>query len=201
MGPRELKMSKNLISAKENSSEVHRKINAEIEKGRVGGLYETTPFPNMRCSPIGLVPKKAQGEFRLIHHLSWPEGNSVNYHIDPEKASVKYSSFDDAIRIVQQAGHNCELAKCDVKSAFRLLPIHPDDYELVGFTFQNKYYFDKAMPFGCSVSCATWEKFSSFIEWAVQTGAQRGLSIHYLDDYLFVGLRGQETAKASHTKK
>ena len=101
-------MSKNLISAKENSSEVHRKINAEIEKGRVGGPYKTPPFPNMRCSPIGLVPKKAQGEFRLIHHLSWPEGNSVNYHIDPEKASVKYSSFDDAIRIVQQAGHNCD---------------------------------------------------------------------------------------------
>ena len=97
---------------------------------------------------------------------------------------------------MQQAGHNCELAKCDVKSAFRLLPIHPDDYELVGFTFQNKYYFDKAMPFGCSVSCATWEKFSTFIEWAVQTGAQRGLSIHYLDDYLFVGTQGSGDCKA-----
>jgi len=37
MGPRELKMSKILILAKENSSEVHSKINAEIKKGRVGG--------------------------------------------------------------------------------------------------------------------------------------------------------------------
>jgi hypothetical protein len=72
MGPREFKMSKNLISAKENSSEVHSKINAEIKKGRVGGPYETPPFSNRRCSPIGLVPKKAPGKFRLIHHLSWP---------------------------------------------------------------------------------------------------------------------------------
>ena len=63
-----------------------RKIGAEIEKGRVGGPFETPPFNNMRCSPIGLVPKKAPGEFRLIHHLSWPEGNSVNCHFDPEKA-------------------------------------------------------------------------------------------------------------------
>ena len=39
------------------------------------------------------------------------------------------------------------------------------------------------MPFGCSVSCATWEKFSTFIEWFVQ----KGLSLHYLDDYLFIG--------------
>ena len=152
-GPRELKLSKNLVSAKDNTDEVLRKIEAEIEKGRVGGPFDTPPFHNMRCSPIGLVPKKAPGEFRLIHHLSWPEGNSVNFHIDPEKASVKYTSFDEAVRIVQKAGQNCELAKCDIKSAFRLLPIHPDDYELVGFTFMSKFYFDKAMPFGCSVVC------------------------------------------------
>ena len=76
-------MSKNFISAKENIKEVHSKINAEIIKGRVGGPYVVPPFTNIRCSPIGLVPKKAPGEFRLIHHLSWPEGNSVNDHIDP----------------------------------------------------------------------------------------------------------------------
>jgi hypothetical protein len=115
---------------------------------------------NLRCSPIGLVPKKAPGEFRLIHHLSWPESKSVNDFIDPSMSSVKYSLFDDAIELVQQAGHECELAKCDIKSAFRLLPVHPDDYELLGFSFKNKYYFDKAMPMGCSVSCSTWVKFS-----------------------------------------
>ena len=195
-GPRELKLSKNLISAKENSEEVLSKIKGEIEKGRVGGPFEVTPFTNMRCSPIGLVPKKAPGEFRLIHHLSWPEGNSVNFHIDPEKASVKYTSFDDAIRVVQQSGQHCELAKCDIKSAFRLLPVHPSDYELLGFSFQDKYYFDKAMPFGCSVSCATWEKFSTFIEWVLTMKANRGMSIHYLDDYLFAGSQGSGDCKA-----
>ena len=82
------------------------------------------------------------------------------------------------------------MAKCDIKSAFRLLPIYPEDYCLVGFTFQSKYYYDKAMPFGCSVSCATWEKFSTFIEWFVQKEAKIGLSLHYLDDYLFVGALG-----------
>ena len=105
-----MKLSKNLVSANENSEEVLRKIRAEVEKGRVGGPFEAPPFANMRCSRIGLVPKKAPGEFRLIHHLSWPEGNSVNCHIDPGKASVKYTSFDDAIRVVQQSGQYCELA-------------------------------------------------------------------------------------------
>ena len=97
MGPRVQQKSKNLISVAENKAEVYSKINGEIIKGRVEGPFEIPPFTNLRCSPIGLVPKKAPGEFRLIHHLSWPEGNSVNDHIDPNKSSVKYSSFDDAI--------------------------------------------------------------------------------------------------------
>ena len=80
-----------------------RKIEGEVEKGRVAGPFDNIPFPNLRCSPIGLVPKKNPGEFRLIHHLSWPEGNSVNHHIDPTMASVKYASFDDAIKLIQSA--------------------------------------------------------------------------------------------------
>jgi hypothetical protein len=192
-GPRVLKKSNNLISAKENIEEVHSKINAEIIKGRVGGPYVAPPFENMRCSPIGLMPKKAPGEFRLIHHLSWPEGKSVNDHIDPDKASVKYASFDYAIIIVQKAGKNCELAKCDVKSAFRLLPIHHEDYDLVEFAFHQKYYFDKAMQFGCSVSCATWEKFSTFIERVVQTEGAFQYTIWMITCLL--GLKGQETAR------
>ena len=101
MGPRVLKKSKNRISVAQHMSEVYSKINGEIKKGRVGGPFDVPPFDNLRCSPIGLVPKKVPGEFRLIHHLSWPEGDSVNYHIDPHKASVKYSSVDDAIKLVQ----------------------------------------------------------------------------------------------------
>ena len=68
MGPREFKKSNNLISAKENIDKVHSKINAQIINGRVVGPYGAPPFKNMRCSPIGLVPKKAPGEFRRCNN-------------------------------------------------------------------------------------------------------------------------------------
>ena len=80
LGPRVLQKSKNLVSVAENVEEVERKIMGEVNTGRVEGPFENVPFSNLRCSPIGLVPKKVPWEFRLIHHLSWPEGNSV-YHI------------------------------------------------------------------------------------------------------------------------
>ena len=86
----------------------------------------------MRCIPLGLVPKKAPGEFRLIHHLSWPEGELVNDFINPEMCSVKYSCFDDAIQLILKVGQGGKLAKCDVKSAFRFLLIHHLDFKLIG---------------------------------------------------------------------
>ena len=35
-------------------------------------------YPILQCSPLGLVPKKQPGEYRLIHHLSYPNGASIN---------------------------------------------------------------------------------------------------------------------------
>ncbi|MCU7801309.1 MAG: hypothetical protein KZQ70_14550, partial [gamma proteobacterium symbiont of Lucinoma myriamae] len=35
------------------------------------------------------------------------------------------------------------------------------------------YYFDKCLPFGCSVSCKTWEIFATFLEFLVRKNAGR----------------------------
>jgi hypothetical protein len=59
--------------------------------------------------------------------LSYPPANSVNDFIDEHSTSVKYSSFDNAISMVQRLGKNAELGKKDLKSAFRLLPVYPGD--------------------------------------------------------------------------
>ena len=85
----------------------------------------------------------------------------------------------------QRGGSLFELVKADFKLAFRLLPVHPADFELLGFQFG--FYMDKAMPMGCSVSCAAFECFSSFLEWALKCRVRLSHVIHYLDDFLFCG--------------
>lgn len=49
---------------------------------------------------------------------------------------------------------------------------------------------NRALLMGRSVSCAAFECFSMFLEWAVQyrTGLPR--VVHYLDDFLFAGPAG-----------
>ena len=176
-----------LTSASTHPSIVKEKLAKEISLGRIAGPFRNRPFVNLQCSPIGLVPKREPNTFRLIHHLSFPIGNSINDFIDRDRCVVHYTSFDKAVELVMTVGTSAWLAKADIKSAFRLLPVSPFDYELLGFSFENMFYFDKCMPMGCSISCSLFEKFSSFLEYQVKQAAQTPFITHYLDDFLFVG--------------
>ena len=79
------------------------------------------------------------------------------------------------------------------KSAFRLLPVHPNDFDLLGFSINGDLYYDKCMPMGCSISCVTFERFSTFLRGELLAH----VTLHYLDDFLFVGrLDSLECARA-----
>lgn len=183
-GERKARFSKNLKSAAQYSSVVQQKIDKEIRAGRVAGPFIEVPLKYLQVSPIGIVPKKSPGEYRLIHHLSYPSGNSVNDYIDPKTCSVNFLNFDEAIYMVQDLGKNCFLFKMDIKSAFRLLPIHPCDFELLGFYFNEKYYFDKCAAFGCSISPKLFETFSTFLDYVIKARLTNRKLLHYLDDFL-----------------
>ena len=60
---------------------------------------------------------------KMGHHLSYPQGQSVNDGIPIEASSVHYASIGDAIDALRHLGQYCFLAKTDIKNAFRLLPI------------------------------------------------------------------------------
>ena len=163
------------------------KILKEINLGRVAGPFSEPPFPTFRVSPISVIPKKSSSEFRLIHNLSFPINHSVNDFIDKQYCSVKYSSIDDAVNMIHRLKKNTLLAKCDVKSAFRLLRLSPGDFDLMGFKFENQYFFDKCLPMGASISSALFESFSTALHWVVQQQSKNDNILHYLDDFLFGG--------------
>ena len=169
----------------ENPWEVTDKLNKEVLLGRIIGPLGVRPFDNLRISPLGLVPKKAPGEFRLIHHLPFPEGSSVNDGIPRELASVHYATMDDAIKKISSLGAGCFLAKTDIKSAFRIIPLHPRDFDLLGLECEGKFYFDRCLPMGCLSLCNIFDTFSTALEWIATTKLQASAVIHILDDFLF----------------
>ena len=137
----------------QNEELAKEKLEQEIALGRMAGPFPYKSISNLRCSPIGLVPKKTGG-FRLITHLSYPAGSSVNDGIDDALASVA---------IIKNLGQGALLGKLDVKSAFRLLRIYPGDFSLLGIKLGESYYVDKMAPMGLKISCAAWEAFAKFL--------------------------------------
>ena len=178
--------SPNLLSAVQQPQIVDQKLAKELEAHRLAGPFDAPPFPVFRVSPVGIVPKKAPGEYRMIHHLSYPRGKSVNDGISHEHSSVQYANIDQAIKRIKQSGLGSYLAKTDIKSAFRILPIHPQEYHLLGIKWKGHYYYDKCMPMGCSSSCKTFETFSTAIEWIAQDKLGIANLIHLLDDFLLI---------------
>ena len=89
--------SPNLLSARQQPQVVDQKLAKELEAHRLAGPFDTV----FRVSPLGIVPKKTPGEFRLIHHLSYPKGKSVNDGISHEHSSVQYANIDHAINTIK----------------------------------------------------------------------------------------------------
>ena len=104
----------NLKSAYQLPHIVDEKLSKESKLGRIAGPFQAPPMSNMVFSPLGLQPKKAQGEYRVIHHLSFPPGQSVNDGIPKECASVHYTSVGQAIQSILHFGRGSYLAKTDI---------------------------------------------------------------------------------------
>ena len=166
---------------------VSSKLDRELAMGRLAGPFDVPTPINVIISPLGVVPKKTPGEYRLIHDLSFPKFNSVNSHINKFHTEVSYELLDHCITIIQAIGPKCLIAKADIKDAFRIIPIHPDDYRLLGFSWDNKFYHDKCLPMGCSTSCQTFELFATSLQWILLSVLGVRHVSHILDDFIFFG--------------
>lgn len=88
-GPQVIIMSQNLCSVKGLENVGREKIGKELREGHVIGPFISPLVPKLQVSPLGIVPKKAPGEFCLIHHLSYPQGQSVNDAISDGLCTVR----------------------------------------------------------------------------------------------------------------
>ena len=84
-------LSKNVMSVQGLEAVVPAKIQKEVLEGHELGPFSAPLIPDLRVSLFGMVPKKAEGEFHLIHHLTYPEGESVNSQLPQELHSVQHT--------------------------------------------------------------------------------------------------------------
>lgn len=183
-------------SAQPNSplyAKATEQINIEIQNGN----YIETHEPPVIISPLGVIPKP-DGGVRLIHDCSRPQGLSVNDYVS-NKDKHKYSSVDSASKLVHKG---CYMAKVDLKSAYRSVPISTKSQLVTGirweFPDKTRYFYDCKLPFGSSLAPGIFHRLSQAV---VRMMSRRGFNciVAYLDDFFICAPSREECASIMGT--
>ena len=175
---------RNMQCALEHPEVVESYLADEVALGRVSGPFSYSSVPHAHISRFGVIPKNHQSnKWRLIVDLSHPLGHSVNSSISKELCSLSYITVDNAITVAQNMGRGTLMTKIDIKSAFRLLPVHPADRHLLVMRWKQQLYIDTCLPFGLRSAPKLFNVLADLLSRILE---QQGVSpiMHYLDDYL-----------------
>ena len=182
-GPKHSRSVPNSLSARIHECALTEAIKKEVALSHSIGPFSAPPLSDFIVNSLAVRPKP-NGSVRVIMDLSRPTGASVNDFIDKEAFSVSSSTLDNAIKKIAKVGKGCYLAKLDIKHAYRLVPVRPADWPLLGFQVADKYYFDIVLPFGCRSSAYLFCMVSDAIHWIVADQYGKDALDHYVDDYL-----------------
>ena len=119
---------------------------------------------------------------------------------------MKYHDLDEVVRkslfIIREMSEGKAViwyGKTDLKSAFHILGTHPSVWWLMIMTAQHPvtkqwvFFINKCLPFGHSMSCTLFQKFSDALahihRFLIKDKIKRcGDTTNYLDDFLFLAM-------------
>ncbi len=97
----------------------------------------------------------------------------MNDGVDPAWCSMEYTSVWKVAGVAQRIGQGLLLAKLDVASAYRLVPVHPQDCLLFGIQWHDFVYIDCSLPFGSRSPPKCFTALADALEWYFR---QHGMS-------------------------
>ena len=142
-------VKRNLPLATAHPEVVEEYLQHEISMQRVADPFPLTLVPDIHISRFDIIPKSHQiNKWKLILDFSFPKGKSVNDVILKDLCSLHYITIDEQI---MKLDRGTLLSKVDIKSAFKLLPVHPADRYLLGMQWKNRLFIDTCLPFWTAV--------------------------------------------------
>jgi hypothetical protein len=169
---------KNHASALEYKNQVENELLKQIEQGH----YVIANNKPAIVSALAAIPKEG-GDVRIIHDGSRPAGEALNDYSRPEPE--KFQTLQDASRLAKP---NYFMAKVDLQSAYRSVPIHVDDYNATGleWTFgtsnESCFLFDTRLPFGSNKGPSHFHRLSQAIRRCMVRRGFKGI-VAYIDDF------------------
>ena len=166
-------------------------LSSETGLGRILGPLDTALVgrATIQVNRIGVIPKGHSGRWRLITDLSHLAGCSVNDAIDPDLCSLTYTTVERVAQRAMHLGAGTLMAKVDIESAYRLVPVHAQDQTLLGISWEGSIFVDTMLPSGLRSAPKIFNAVADAIQWQLE---QRGVEHfdHYLDDFIVWGPPG-----------
>ena len=159
---------------------INEYLKKEHALGRLLGPYpESFSAPSLHLNHFGVIPKGHNtGKWHLITDLFLSPGHSVNDGIDPDLCSLTYVTVDHVAELAVKLVKGALLAKVDIESAFRLIPVHPLDRPLQAVHWNGQIYVDPMLRFGLQSAPKIFNAVADALNWYLH---QRGIQhvFHY----------------------
>ena len=178
----------NMLSCMDHREVVEGYLAKECFLSRTAGPFEPDEIGLIQ---IGVIPKKGKDTWRLIVDLSSPHGRSVNDGICSELCSLSYITVDMIGDRISELGWGTLMAKLDIKSAFRIIPVHPVDRCLLGMQWQQRIYVDRVLPFGLRSAPRLFSAVADGLQFIARSQGIENVA-HYLDDFIVLGRPGSD---------
>ena len=127
----------------------------DIKKGFVLGPLDKQPPGHFQLACGGVYKKVPLGSHkepkaRPIHHASHPRKTrtSLNDGIPQHYKSVKFISFEQLVSMIQNLGEKAWLFKSDAESAYRQIPVHPEDQKFLSSKWFGMWFRQPRLVFG-----------------------------------------------------
>ena len=91
-----------------------------------------------------------------------------------------------AKNVAKNGGEGTQIFKADIQAAFKLIPVRPDQHAALGFYWENKFWYQVALPFGCRMSPKLFNEFATLLRDLVRKTSHNVAVLNYLDDFFGV---------------
>ena len=177
----------NMHSANLHPEVISVYLQKETSLGRMLGPFPPSfTVPELHINRFGVIPKGHNTvKWRLITDLSFPPGRSVNDGVAAELCSLTYTTVDQVAEVVVSLGKAAMMAKIDIESAYRLIPVHPHDRPLQAVQWLGQIYIDTMLPFGLRSAPKIFNAVADAFHWHLRQQGIRHI-LHYLDDFIII---------------
>ena len=177
-------------SALEHPEVIRDYLRKECSLGRMLGPFGASDLqhlPPCHINRLGIIPKGHNtGKWRLITDLSYPPRGSVNEGIYPDLCSLSYVTVEQVACVAASYAGPTVMAKIGIKSAYRVIPVHPHDRPLQGMEWDSAVYVDPMIPFGLRSAPNIFNTVADGLEGYLRKGGVKHV-FHDLDDFIVLG--------------